>query len=103
MLETSFVDLGGRCTFIVRAYPETTHNMIVEQDFPDGTFKKKVVRVEDAPGVAFDLKKTKINAAGGSAGLVKFLSKCKLFCDFGGAWNSKIFNWIMNDMKEAKI
>lgn len=73
--------------------------LIVEKEDAAGRFEKKVIKVENDLSIVYKLMKTKIKAAGGAAGLLAFLKERETFSDFGGCWNSQIYNWIFNSMK----
>ena len=67
-----------------------------------GMFRKKNVRVEDGDFV-YKLMKTKIISANGASGLLEFLERCSSADDFGGCDVSKVYNYIMDEMREAKV
>lgn len=62
-------------------------------------FCKKNIRVEEDAESVYKLMKTKIKAAGGAPGLLRFLEECENETDFCGAFRSKIYNWIFDSMK----
>ena len=90
----------GGCTFCAVAHGPY---LVAQKECPDGTFTKKVVKVEDEAGFVFKLMKTKIKAEGGSSALLNWLEKTEAFTDFGSSFTSKVYNWIFDSMKEAKI
>lgn len=63
---------------------------------------QKTVKVESTSDYVFDLKKTKIKATGGAAGLVEFMAGT-IRDHFGTAWTEKILHWIIDEMRPAKI
>lgn len=63
---------------------------------------RKTVKVESTSDYVFDLKKTKIKAMGGAAGLVEFMAGT-VRDHVGTTWTEKILHWIMDEMRPAKI
>lgn len=90
----------GGAVFCAVAYPGI---LIVQKENRDGSFLKKTVRVEDDFEYTYKVMKTKIKAAGGSAGLLKFLEQCEKATDFWGSMVSAVYNEIIDNMKETKI
>lgn len=93
-------DANGGAAFCAVAYPGL---LIVQKTNADGSFIKKTVRVEDDPEYTYKVMKTKIKAAGGSAGVLKFLEQCEKATDFLGCAVSAIYNEIINNVKEVKF
>lgn len=52
------------------------NKLLVQENFDDGSFKKKAVFVEDCPEYTYKLMKTKILAYGGASGLYEYMKKC---------------------------
>ena len=78
--------------------------LIIERTEPDGTFRKKNIRVvEDNDGYVWTVQKTRIKANGAAPGLVEFFKRnCfgdnTLFeCDM-----RKILNYAFFQMRECK-
>jgi len=85
--------------YTINAYGK--YSFLVQQEFPDGTFKKKVVAVEPDSEYSFKLLKTKIKANDGAEGLYRFITTaCRdnVMMDYV----YKILSWVMNSMKEKK-
>lgn len=93
-------EFNGGAVFCAVAYPGL---LLVQKTSADGSFIKKAVRVEDDSEYTYKVMKTKIKAAGGSAGLLKFLEKCEKATDFFGCAVSAIYNEIIDNMKEVKF
>lgn len=69
----STVTREGRAFSFVAALPGV---LIIQEDLPGGGFIKKNIKVIDTPEYTYKIQKTQISAAGGAAGLYKFLSDC---------------------------
>ncbi len=50
--------------------------LLVQVDYPDGSFTKKCVKVDPDNEFTFKIMKTKIKAVDGAAGLYNFLVNC---------------------------
>lgn len=93
-----FTDSDGTIYCAV-AYPGA---LVAEREFPGGGFQKKCVRVDDSSECVYELMKTKIKAVGGSCGLLRFLEECESSRDFCGAFRSKVYKYIFEEMREKK-
>lgn len=91
---------NGGCIFCAVAHGDI---LTAQKEYPNGTFTKKNVKIESDSGFIFKLMKTKIKAEAGASGLLAMLEKCETFTDFGSSFVSKVYNWIFDEMKEAKI
>ena len=76
--------------------------VIIQKELPDGTFRKKNIRVvEDYDGNVWKLQKTQIKANGAAAGLMKFFRRC-IEEDFMTCDVRRILNYAFDIMKECK-
>ena len=76
--------------------------IIIQKELPDGTFRKKNIRVvEDHDGNVWKLQKTQIKADGAAAGLMNHFRRCIekdiMTCDM-----LRILNFAFDTMKECK-
>ena len=76
--------------------------IIIQKELPDGTFRKKNIRVvEDHDGNVWKVQKTQIKADGAAAGLMKFFRHC-IEEDFMTCDVRRILNFAFDTMKECK-
>ena len=76
--------------------------LIIERTEPDGTFRKKNIRVvEDYDGNVWKLQKSQIKANGAAAGLMKFFWHC-IEENIMTCHVERILNYAFASMKECK-
>ena len=75
------------------------YRLLLQEDYPDGTFYKKVVKVTNSSDFVYKLQKTQIKARDGAEGLYKYLVNCyeNKFCE---CLADKVLITAMDNIKE---